>query len=255
MKIKFQQLNYFLFGILAFGMISCVSKRSLTEFSPDGSVPGKKLEEVRSGNLDFEWYYTKGEATIQYENTNLTANADFRMKKDSAILVVLKMMGLEIGRAFITPDSFFLVNRMEGNYMAEPLEAIARLYKVPFTFDELQQIIAGNHLTEGMIGQQVMEKEGKFTLEAAGERWKGTFVLDDKKVKNVKYELITGESIEAEFNDYFPVDKHKQSPLKRAYYYPSSQNPEYILELRLDLVELNKTKTMKFEIPSKYSRI
>ena len=139
--------------------------------------------------------------------------------------------------------------------MAEPLEVISRLYNVPFTFDELQQIIAGNHLTEGMYAKEGIEKEGKYTLEAAGDRWKGTFVLDEKKVKNAKYELITGESVEVEFNDHFPVYKHKKSPLNRAYYYPSIQNPEYILELKLDLIELNKPKTIKFEIPSKYSRI
>jgi hypothetical protein len=227
----------------------------LSDVSATASIPEKKLDEIRSGNMDFDWYYAKGAATISFENSSLTANADFRIKKDSAMLIVLRMMGLELGRALITRDSFFMVNRMEGNYMAEPIESIAKLYKVPFTFAELQQIIAGNHLTDGMKAQQLTERDGKTMLEASGERWNAAFIFKGETVESAQYTLNTGESVTAVFDDYIRVEKKKQSPLNRKYYYPAKAHFEYALELQLDQIELDKQKSMKFEIPSKYTRI
>lgn len=238
-----------------FTMSSCTMKRSLVDQSGTVTEPDKKLDEIRSGNLEFDWYYSKGSATVSYENTSLTANADIRVKKDSAILVVIRMLGLELGRAFITEDSFFLVNRMEGNYMAESIGSISKLYKIPFTFNELQQIIVGNQPTERMFAQQLSENDGKTILETAGDRMIASFILDGKKIVAANYRLHTGESVEAIFENYKHLEKKKQSAFIRKYYYPSKDKFEYAIELQLDHIELDKEKTMKFEIPAKYIRI
>jgi len=236
-------------------MSACTTKRSLVGPSVSITEPAKKLDEISSGNLEFDWYYAKGSATISYENTSLTANADIRVKKDSAILVVIRMLGLELGRAFITEDSFFLVNRMEGNYMAESIGSISKLYKIPFTFYELQQILAGNQLTEGMSAQQLLAIDGKTILETTGERMNASFILDGKKISSAIYRLHTGESAEAEFENFNHLVKKKLSPFNRKYYYPSKDKFEYAIELQLEDIELDKEKTMKFEIPAKYIRI
>jgi len=82
-----------------------------------------------------------------------------------------------------------------------------------------------------------------------------SFMLDGKKITSAIYSLQTGESVEAAFENYNHLARKKLSPFNRKYYYPTKDKFEYAIELQLEDVELDKEKTMKFEIPAKYIRI
>jgi len=56
----------------------------------------------------------------------------------------VKKFGFEGARALIRPDSFFVINRLNGDYTAEPLRYIEQKYKIPARFDLLQEIVLGN---------------------------------------------------------------------------------------------------------------
>jgi hypothetical protein len=56
----------------------------------------------------------------------------------------VKKFGFEGARALIRPDSFFVINRINGDYTAEPLSYLEEKYKIPARFDLLQEIILGN---------------------------------------------------------------------------------------------------------------
>ncbi len=253
--MKIHPIYFFLFVTIWFTMSSCASKKAFNSIADQPSEPDQKLREIESGNLDFDWYFARGTATVNFEQSSLTSNAEIRIKKDSAILVVLRMIGLEIGRALITRDSFFLINRMEGNYMAEPVDFISGLYKIPFLYPELEQIMIGNHLVKGMKALELIESKGIMVLKTSGERMNAVFQLNRNEISSAKYVLPAGDSMEMFFERYESVAKKKRSPLHRTYFYPVKENAEFSLELHLDEVELNKEKSMKFEIPSKYTRI
>ncbi|CAH1002280.1 hypothetical protein LEM8419_03199 [Neolewinella maritima] len=91
-----------------------------------------------------EWMDAKARVDLDSEKLNIGGTAYIRLHRDEAIWMSVKKFGFEGARALIRPDSFFLYNRLEGEYIAEPLSYIEEKYKIPARFDLLQEIFFGN---------------------------------------------------------------------------------------------------------------
>lgn len=73
------------------------------------------------------------------------ANATIRMIKDSAIWisVTATFLNIEAFRVFITKDSIIILDRLEKTIDAESIRFLQEKIDVPFSFDDLQRLIAG----------------------------------------------------------------------------------------------------------------
>jgi hypothetical protein len=114
----------------------------------DGVSTVSKAAKVIKGLEDnsFETKYMEGRANIKLESRdfNIGGTAVIRLEKDKAIWMSVKKFGFEVARALIRPDSFFVLNRINGDYTAEPLSYIEQKYKIPARFDLLQEALLGN---------------------------------------------------------------------------------------------------------------
>ena len=91
-----------------------------------------------------EWMNAKAKVDVESEKFSIGGTAYIRIHRDEAIWMSVRKFGLEGARALIRPDSFFLYNRLEGEYIAEPLSYVEEKYKIPARFDLLQEIFFGN---------------------------------------------------------------------------------------------------------------
>lgn len=74
-------------------------------------------------------------------------SANLRMHKDEAIWVsVSANLGLkiEVGRAYITPDSIMVMDKYNRQYYSKPFSYINSFLKYPLDFTTLQQLLWGN---------------------------------------------------------------------------------------------------------------
>jgi hypothetical protein len=72
---------------------------------------------------------------------NISANAQIVWVRDSVLFVNIKKFGLEAVRALITPDSAFVLNRLDKTYIAEDLSSLQRRYSLPEGFPLLQEAL------------------------------------------------------------------------------------------------------------------
>ncbi|WP_116126705.1 DUF4292 domain-containing protein [Lewinella sp. IMCC34183] len=91
-----------------------------------------------------EWMNAKARVDLKSEKLSIGGTAYIRVHRDEAIWMSVKKFGIEGARALIRPDSFFLFNRLEGEYIAEPLSYVEEKYKIPARFELLQEIFFGN---------------------------------------------------------------------------------------------------------------
>ncbi|WP_420457916.1 DUF4292 domain-containing protein [Neolewinella sp.] len=101
----------------------------------------RTIDENRSAP---EWMDAKARVDLDSKKLSIGGTAFIRLHRDEAIWMSVKKFGFEGARALIRPDSFFLYNRLEGEYIAEPLSYIEEKYKIPARFDLLQEIFFGN---------------------------------------------------------------------------------------------------------------
>ncbi|MCO6497625.1 MAG: DUF4292 domain-containing protein [Chitinophagaceae bacterium] len=78
-------------------------------------------------------------------------NAFVRVKKDSAIWisVTASFLNIEGMRILITQDSVIILNRLEKTIESHYIEYLKELTSVPFTFNDLQKLVAGQLVLNG----------------------------------------------------------------------------------------------------------
>ena len=108
------------------------------------SKASKVIRELENNRFTTEFLEGKARVKVESEKLNIGGTAVVRLERDKAIWVSVKKFGFEGARALIRPDSFFFVNRLNGDYTAEPLAYIEEKYKIPARFDLLQEIFLGN---------------------------------------------------------------------------------------------------------------
>ncbi|HLP53232.1 MAG TPA: DUF4292 domain-containing protein [Chitinophagales bacterium] len=112
-------------------------------------------------------YKTLSERTVlTWDDGNIAQqfNASIRVKRDSVIWMSLGMFGFEGARAFITPDSFRLINKLTSEYMVQEVGYIKNWISLPVNFAMLQQIIAGEQLTVDEKAHLVAREDSAFVL-------------------------------------------------------------------------------------------
>lgn len=110
---------------------------------------------VSARNLDFKSFSARGKMHLEEDNGNkISSNLSLRIGKDSLIWVsVVPALGIEVARLRITPDSLFLVNRLNKTYFAGDYALIRENFKVDIDFAMVQAILLGNYLP-GEAGQE-----------------------------------------------------------------------------------------------------
>ncbi|MBP7849953.1 MAG: DUF4292 domain-containing protein [Lentimicrobiaceae bacterium] len=79
------------------------------------------------------------------ESRTTSFSGQIRMLQDSLIWVsVAPVLGIEVFRVMIRPDSVFILNRLEKSYTRESFDFIARMTGSPLDFPVLQALLLGN---------------------------------------------------------------------------------------------------------------
>jgi len=158
----------------------------------DGVSRTSKAARVIEGLEDnaFDTEFLEGSAKVKLESSklNVGGNATIRVEKDKAIWMSVKKFGFEGARALIRPDSFFVINRLNGDYTAEPLSYIETKYKIPARFDLLQEIVLGNAVF--FTRDLELETVGEiYTLSGQDGRFATKHVVDGRGFRLQQMEL------------------------------------------------------------------
>lgn len=184
-------LALFVFTLLT--LASACNKKVVTDTGGGAAtVTASKASKVIKGLEDntFDTEYLEGSARVQLqsEKLNIGGNAIIRLHKDKAIWMSIKKFGFEGARALIRPDSFFVINRLSGDYTAEPLSYIEKKYQIPARFDLLQEIVLGNavFMTRDLELETIADM---FTLTGRDSRYATRHVVDGKGFKLMEMSL------------------------------------------------------------------
>jgi len=254
---KILSINFILFLIFVSGTTtsSCKSKKAVVDNTSRSYSSSKLFKKLKKANVDYEWYSFKSSATAFFNGMTVGGSMDVRIKKDEVVWLSVKKFGFEIVRALIKPDSFYMVDRFNKEYMAESLESFKKKYDIPVDFRTIQEILVGNSVIENQKPLSANKIGENFTLITKNSDFGVTYKMDsDYKISNSKFKSKDNRTIETDFSKYKPKNG-KVIPHIRKYSFPNNVNPKYFLNLKIKKVEINKEKKIKFEIPKKYTKV
>lgn len=124
------------------------------------------LNRLDENRFNFEWLGMKLDAEVNTAEGRQTFNANVRMRKDSLIWVsVNPMLGIEVLRVLISPDSVKVVSKIPENkfWYAGDYKVLSEMLKMEADFSMLQDLLVGNPM-------DFDKKDDRFRSKTEGTR-------------------------------------------------------------------------------------
>jgi len=148
-------LNKLLIACSLLVMVSCSAHKHLTA-GTSPTVVAKvneeaKLEPIRTQQLGFNTFSGKAKASLAINGNNNDCTLNLRINSGKKIWVsVTALLGIEVARAVITPDSIQVINRLQGVYFKKPFSFIYKYVNRQIDFNMLQALLIGNAIPQAL---------------------------------------------------------------------------------------------------------
>ncbi len=243
---------------------SCRPKKLIVKAPPVTEtvvVADKKSENLKSlaaKQLTYETLVLKGKAdlNINGEENNVTIN--IRIKKDEKIWFSVTALGgaLEAARGIISPDSIFIMNRLQKTVMRKPFSYIHEFTNPQINFGWVQSILTGNNIKELMVEQSGLKQEnGVWVLSGTKEKlaFRALFNTLLKSSELTINDAEAAQALKVNYDQYtvvsggiFPLDLKMQSAVG---------NKKIYIGVEFVKIETNVPVEFPFTVPKSFELI
>ena len=243
-----------MFTLITLLMVSCGTKRKTVSAPKDGpasSLPGN----MEINNLDFHSFSGKAKAKVDFANQQHDVTLNFRINRDQAIWIsITAILGIEVARVLITPDSVKILNKLQGEYIRKPFDYIHRYTSPGITFATLQDLFMGNVSTTLLRTDQLTVASSGEEIQLVGVKDQLSFQYSLNNNRRPKvFRLLpvgTEQSIESYYGKYTSIDgydfSHNQNIQLRA------ENIKINAQLEYTKVQFNEVLDLPFAVPERY---
>lgn len=193
-------LTYSFLAVLAINMISsgCSNEKRVAEGRPlKNRTANAVLTRYNKNLFEFDYVGMRISADIINAEEKQSFKANVRMRKDSIIWIsITPLMGVEMIRAVITPDSIKYVSKVPNNkhYFLGTLRQLTDITKNEISFEMLQAVLVGNAV-------DINEEDDKFTSRIDGKE----YVLISKYKRKMK-KVLGVDDRDVQPNDSLSID-------------------------------------------------
>jgi len=242
--------SFYLFSITA-----CKAKKALQQSTE--SLSSQVLTDRFLSRPDYHFVDGKAKVSFNSEDYHMKGTVYLRTVKDSVIWIAAKKLSVEGGRALITPDSIFYINRLEKTYQKLALARLKDKYGLTADFGYIQDMLLG--LTPQIDTTQhwsVTQTAEHCSIEAVIHDILHQFTVDNH----------SGLVTEGKFMDKFVADgqwtyeeyvysiDNQLIPKHRTFMVNTSVGEELTMTINITNFEVDQPKAIRFSIPSHYTR-
>ncbi len=197
--------------------------------------------------------------SIEGDEVAADASANLIWVRDSVLWLNVKKFGMEVARVLITPDSFFLLNRIDKTAMAIPQRDFQRRYQLPEGLRVLQHLLAAVAWLPENVAFQADIKEGMHRLSGTN----GHFLMD-YRVEEGTFLVRQSTFVQPAEGQWLSQTCARFQKLPRAgVVFPyfrrielfSPERGYFRMDIDFTQIEVNVDKPFRFEIPEHYQRI
>ncbi len=275
MRMRVFIVHSFLISLLVLSS-SCRTKKTITEapinnpigiFETGISSPDSLSRAMQMADAPILWFGAKVSVDSDINNQTNSFSANLRIKKDSAIWISISpALGIEVARAFITPDSLKFINRINGTYFKGDYKYLNDLLQIEVNFKMIQAILLGNIYLHYSIEQYIRDRENSelvlSTLKKRRIRRDIDVEIPQILTQEIWFSSFQNKIVRMEMQDYRPVRKftvnylqfEKVDDLSMPYkLIITAQADKHVkIDLEYSRMTINKELNLPFNIPENY---
>lgn len=214
------------------------------------SIQANRITDFRtlSGKVKVEYRGADG------KKPDFTANV--RLRRDSAIWISINSILGEALRALVTRDSVKVLYKMDKTVQLRSISYIQEVTKIPFSFNELQDLLLGNpiYLDTNIVSYKHEEKA--ISLMSVGILFKhfltvarGDYAPLHSKLDDV--DMIRARTCDITYGDYEMKGGKNFAKYRKIV---ASEKSKLEIELQFKQFEFNEQLSFPFTIPKNYKR-
>lgn len=109
----------------------------------------KKLDGIRSKQVNFNTFSGKAKTKLNINGNSNDVTLNIRILKNQKIWVsVTAIIGIEVARAVITPDSIMVLNKLQSVYLKKPFSYIYTYASKQVNYKTVESLFVGNAIPE-----------------------------------------------------------------------------------------------------------
>jgi hypothetical protein len=271
-------IGFLLMSMIGFGSSSCRSTKKITTAISKKDTIQKKTDtamvedlhadsikyiqqiynHIESATIDCRTFSAK--LKVHYEGSDgkdYEFTAFIRLEKDKRIWISINatLLGIEVFRALITPDSAKVLNKMDKVYQLRSISYLQEISHLPFDFNVLQSLILGNPIyLDSNILYYKKELQG-LSILSVGPVFRNYLTLNsDMSMKHSKLDDV--DPLKARYCDitygqYEKVDTALFSTYRKV---TVAEKARLDVELNFNKYSFNENLDFPFSIPKNYKR-
>ena len=143
-------------------LASCKTKAVLAETKAKDVLSADSIIENHYKNKkDFRTLYVRSSAHYEDEDNSQNVNAEIKIKKDEKILISIRVLGITMAKALITPTEVKYYEKIGGKYFDGDYTSLSRWLGTDLDFQKVQNLLIGqamDDLTKGTYKATIDDK-------------------------------------------------------------------------------------------------
>ncbi|PSR13986.1 MAG: hypothetical protein DA408_08090 [Bacteroidetes bacterium] len=239
----------------------CNTQKKVTDTTvaaPAATAANTFMNTMVRNQVQADWLSGSARLSFDDGSTSVGATANIIMQKDQAIWMSVKKFGFELARAMITPDSIFILDRINNEYAAEPLSYVAERFKLPADLALLQQLLLGNpvFLTTANAKADAQEAQLRWSAQEGDTRNDFWYTLPGYQLDRMEVQQAQqGRNLAIQLLNYQDAGTNRDFSYLRKITVNSKETGAAEIELQFTKIELNVPTTISFDIPPRYQKM
>jgi hypothetical protein len=177
-------LNKLLIALCLLVMVSCKARKKLVVVPqapvqipaptpPPASTTIVKavnpVDDIKARQLNFNTFAAKASTSLNIDDNSNDVTLNIRIDHNKKIWVsVTALLGIEVARALITPDSLCVINKLQGVYLKKPFSYIYTYASKQINYKTLEALLVGNAIPEILNDPRVIVQPGSSNITLSG---------------------------------------------------------------------------------------
>ncbi|MFP5081219.1 DUF4292 domain-containing protein [Pedobacter sp. JCM 36344] len=199
------------------GLGACKAKKAVVApvviapvVTPVNNDKALNLKLLKAKDISFNTLAIKAKANLDFAGNKNGVTMNIRMERDKQIWVsITAIIGIEVARAVITPDSIKVRNNLQSTYLKKPFNYAHRYTSKNVNFKMLQAIFAGNTIPDFTTElSEISQQNGAWAIngEEGTLSFKVLFNEIMKVSENNLNDLKSGQALKVAYGSYQQVN-------------------------------------------------
>jgi len=239
----------------------------LASCKPKAVLAEAKAKEVLSADTiianhyknkkDFRTLYVKASAHYEDDDNSQNVNAEIKIKKDEKILISIRVLGITMAKALITPTEVKYYEKIGAKYFEGDYTSLSRWLGTDLNFEKVQNLLIGqaiDDLTKGSYKATIDDK--LYRLENINEAMMKAFYFEAGNFLVKQQQIIQTQQNRMLKVSYPNYSQQPQAALPTGIDIEASQ-PKGKIKINIDYnsAMFNEDLSFPYSVPDGYERI